>query len=253
MDVGLNVKPTEYDQWFPLLPGVRFCRVFSGPGRGLPNLSGGAIRRLPPGCLPHISHKDEVPIREVEAFWSALPAAPPCRRYRWTFRHEGEDYDRARYHAYWRELRKARDGHPRCAEIELVAIHTLYASRYKVDVEWRRWMLPGVADTDGWDCYPPTAFPSYEPPESLFGLPVAAAREFGMPLSIPEWGATLRGGDTGARRARWFAEGAAFLGAQGCTAVGLWCSYEKTNGRSYDYRPDGATLAVWQEIVAAHA
>lgn len=262
MQVGVNVKPEEYTKWFPRFSTApAFTRVFWSPGKGLGPVNGPAITGLPRGTLPWVSHKDEVPVSEVGAYWSKLLAAVnpgltstgEPRKLPWTFRHEGEDYDRIRFTAYWRDLRMMWNDHPQQDRIELVNIHTLYPSRWKSGVNWRQWMLPGIAHIDGWDCYPPQNFASYEPPASIFGLPIAAAKEFGMPFCIPEWGSGLRGGDPGDRRAAWFGEGLAYLAANGCRYVGLWCSTEELGGQFVDYRPtDAATLAAWNTALARY-
>lgn len=250
MEVGANISPDEYQDFFPRFKvPPAFTRVFFPNGKGLAPVKAPAIANLPAGTLPWCSHKDEVPVREVGAYWTKLLDAvkpAPGRVLRWTFRHEGEDYPRDKYMAYWRDLRLMWNDHPAQARIELVNIHTLYPSRWKIGVNWREWMLPGIAHVDGWDCYPPQNFPSYEPPESLFGLPLSASYEFGMPFAIGEWGTNLRAGDSGAKRAAYMTEGLTWLAARGCRAVGLWGSKEELGGQFVDYRPsDKHTLGAW--------
>lgn len=252
MVVGLNVAPEAYGEWFPKLPTPAFSRVFSPPGSGLPDPRGTKIAKLPAGTIPHASHKDAVAMKTVDAYWSAWPAG---RKLWWTYRHEAEpDVDNAAYLRYWTELRRLRDGHPRAADITLVNIHTLYASRWKATVDWRAWMLPDVADVEGWDCYPPTNFKTYEPPESMLGLPIQAAAEFGTRWSLPELGTTRRAFDsTGQARADWFTLALRLADAAGCEAVGLWCSKETVDGKLLDFRPtDPVTFTAWRVAMATY-
>jgi hypothetical protein len=258
LEVGVNVTPAEYSKWFPkFTTAPAFTRVFFPAGKGLYKPTVAPITGLPQGTLPWCSHKDEVPVKEVGKYWTALLAQvkpAPGRKLQWTFRHEGEDYDRTKFLNYWRDLRLMWEDHPQKDRIELVNIHTLYPSRWKaMTTDWRKWMLPGVTHIDGWDCYPPQAFDVYEPPGSIFGLAVAASREFGMPYCIPEWGVGLRGGDKGDRRAAYFNDGFNYLSATGCRYLGLWCSSETLGGKFVDYRPhDKPTLGVWNAAFAKH-
>lgn len=258
MHVGVNPRPDEYRVWFPKFSTPpAYCRVFFSPGEGLASIGGARVGGVPPGTLPWISHKDEVPVAQVGAYWTELIAArQPTREHplRWTFRHEGEDYPHDKWVAYWSDLRLMWEDHPQRDLIELVNIHTLYPSRWKsATTNWRRWMLPGVAHLDGWDCYPLLSFDDYEPAASLLGLPVAASREFGMPYCIPELGTHLRGGDKGPGRAAWFSECLQYLDRTGCRYVGFWCSRETLSGKLIDYRPtDTHTLAVWNQAFAAY-
>ena len=252
MLVGLNVAPDSYADWLPRLPTPAFTRVFFPPKAGLSSVKSAAIAKLPAATIPHISHKDAVAMKTVDAYWSAWPAG---RKLWWTYRHEAEpDVDNAGYVRYWTELRRLRDGHPRAADITLVNIHTLYASRWKTTVDWRAWMLPDVADVEGWDCYPPTNFKTYEPPESMLGLPIQAAAEFGTRWSLPELGTTRRAFDsTGQARADWFTLALRLADAAGCEAVGLWCSKETVDGKLLDFRPtDPVTFAAWRVAMATY-
>lgn len=248
--IGLNVTPREYGRWHPRLPGAAFCRVFSPRGSGLPKWSATAITSLPPGCIPHVSFKDRVAPADLSAWFTDLPTAVPEV---WvTHHHEPEpDVDPDAWRTYWRTLRRVRDDNPHAARIRLVNIHTLWPSRHKHGVNWRTWMLPGVADVDGWDCYRDTTFDAYEPVESALALPWQAANEFGTPWSIPELGATLCTWDgLGDGRAAWFRAAAAYARTYGCEAIGLWCSGNTTG--TLDYRPvDGPTLTTWRALLAA--
>ncbi len=245
--IGLNVTPKEYGTWYPKLPGARFGRVFVGPGKGLPSWTSQAVTGLPAGCIPHLSWKDPVSAAGVEALFAGVPASGA-----WiTYRHEAEpDVNNAEWRAYWRTLRSIRDAHPNGARIRLVNIHTLWPSRHKAGIDWRAWMLPDIADVDGWDCYRDTSFDCYEPVESALALPWQAAEEFGQPWSMPELGTTLcTWDDDGTGRADWYRDAVAYAGKRGCEAIGLWCSGNTTG--TLDYRPtDRATLTAWQGLLS---
>lgn len=254
IEVGVDVAPAEYGYWYPQFPQAKFGRVYSPEGSGLPNLKGPAVAKL--GRTPWISFKDPVAIADVIALWTAARAlVPKGTRIRCTFRHEGENYPIDVHRSYYRTLRAARDDHGFGDLITLTDIRTLYACRFKSGVDWREWMLPGVVDEVSWDCYAPTEWPTYEPVESLFGLPIASSREFDMPLSIAEFGAVRRNDPDGTRRGAWLGAGVDYLAANGCRAVGLWCSKETDkSGNVLDYRPTTpAELQQWKTIVSKYA
>lgn len=231
--LGLNVTPAEYDDWFGMLPRPDFVRVFAKAGAGLPSLTGRAMT-LPAGVIPHVSHKDQVPLDELYAWWTEWAQRNPVGELWWTYHHEPEpDIDRIKYHTYWRTLRVCRDSHHASGRITLVNIHTLYASRFKPEIDWRLWLLPGVADVEGWDVYAPTG--SLEPAESLLGIPIASAEEFGCRWSIPELGAKPVRSDPGdLARTGWYRRVVRRALDHGAEAIGLWCSG--------DYRPHSTVL-----------
>jgi hypothetical protein len=248
---GVDIAPHQYQTWWPKFAGAAYTRVFVPPGGGPPTWNRPAITRLP-GHVTRIgvSWKDPAPVAAVVAFVDALPDGVHLDL---TWRHEPEpDWPVAEFRTGWAQLAAALAGHPHRDRVQLVNIHTLWASRHKPSVDWRTWMLPGVADVEAWDCYRDTTIDAYEPPESLFGLPYLAAVEFGSRWGIPELGATrCRWDTTGAARARWYLDCAAFCTRFGADMLGLWCSSAQT-GPDLDYRPgDPATLSAWQAITTA--
>jgi hypothetical protein len=121
MHVGVNVKPGQYETWYPKFttPPAE-TRVFFPPGSGLYQLGAKTISSLPAGCHPWISHKDPVPVADIGAYWTKLidkvqPA--PGRVLKWTYCHEGEDSDHSAYVAYWRDLRRMWEDHPQQQQI----------------------------------------------------------------------------------------------------------------------------------------
>lgn len=251
ISVGLSPQPKEYTRWFnAITPGhAAFCRVFAPPGTGLPNLTGQAISYLPEGTFPWISHKDRVPIASLVAYWNDLrDLYKPItgRPINWTPQHERAPApDRAEYLAY---LRDVADAATDCPWIRVVQIQSNYAMRWRADTDWREWLTPGVAL--GFDCYPTDYGTGYEPPESTFGLLLAAAAEIGAPaFGVPELGAEVRKGDA-QRRASWLTECVTYLDSVEADFVGLWCSQEDRDGRHFDYRPtDAPTLTTFANLL----
>ncbi len=241
MDIGATFQPARYADFYPQLPTPpAFARVFSAPGRGLPNLDGAAVAELPAGTLPWISHKDPVDLDQVTAMWADLGRRYPGQRLRWTYFHEAAPLDepaRLEYLGYWARLRTAAEPFP---HIEPVMIQTNYAMRWRVDTNWRDWVVPGVSL--GFDCYPLADF-RYEPPESMFGLLAAAASQMrARTWGVPELGADRR---TGQNRARWLLDCARQLDRLGADFLGLW------GGGGGDYAPDDErTMSMFARITA---
>ncbi len=250
--IGLTCDPAEYTHWYPQLAGAAFARVFGAPGRGIPSWkTSAAMKLLPHDTIRHVSWKDPVPAAILREHLDAKPAGAP----EWlTWHHEPENdgLDLSLWHNYWTTIRHVVDNHREAPNITLVAIHGLWPSRHRPGVDWREWMLPGLADVDGWDCYRDTTYDAYEPPESLLALPWQAAAEFGMRWSVPELGATRCTWDhDGTGRADWFQTVLAYAADHGADAVGLWCASDQTG--KLDYRPtDPATVGVWRTMLASN-
>ena len=261
MDIGATFAPAKYGTFFPRLPmPPAFCRVFSKPGSGLPNLDGPAVAELPAGTVPWISHKDPVKLDDVTAMWAELARRYPGRLLRWTYHHEAapmDEPDRLAYLAYWAALRAMAAKHP---HIQPVMIQTNYAMRWRTDTDWRDWVVPGVAL--GIDCYPLTGF-RYEPPESMFGLLTIAARQFRAPAwGVPELGAEPRGGQN---TARWLLDCTRYLDRAGADFLGLWgagdyepteprtlAAFGKITGHDYRSRPNRTDPTVDSTEPAGH-
>lgn len=250
--IGVNVTPAQYGTWYGRFPQPAFARVFTPTGKGLYGWATAAMRNLPPGTIPHVSHKDRLDRGTLNHFWDGLPDTAELWH---TYHHEPQGAgqpDLDAYAAYWRELRRARDAHPNRQRITLVMVHTLYAVRHK-PIDWRPWVEATLdaADVQGWDCYRDTAFDAYEPAAANLGLPADAAREYGCRWSVPELGSTLCTWDRdGAGRAGWYRDCVRFAAAHDCEAVGFWSASDQSG--ALDYRPhDQATAAAWSELLAA--
>lgn len=250
--VGFHPTPAEYGTWLPKLPTPWFTRVFYSPGKGLPLWGGQAITGLPATTIRHISFKDRVPAPAIKAFLDSIPAA--VEQVWLTWFHEGDiDWagDVDGYTNYWKLLRAAVDDHPASHKVTLVNVHTQYASRYKRSaMDWRRFMLPGVAHVDGWDCYRPAVPDVYEAPEALLGLPLTARREFGVRTHITEFGTHPATWDAdGAGQAQWYRESLAMMDAAGVEAVGLWCN---ADGK-LEYRPTKQkVIDEWRRLIVQY-
>lgn len=252
--IGFHPTPAEYGVWFPRLPQPWFTRVFIPAGSGLKPWGGPAIAGLPAGTIPHISFKDRVPAATIRAFLDSIPATVPQVWLTW--HHEGDiDWaaDVAGYVNYWKLLRAAVDAHPARPKITLINVHTQYPSRVKRQaMDWRRFMLPDVADVDSWDCYRPDAVDAYEAPEVLLGLPLAAKREFGVRTHITEYGTHPVKGSwdaDGTWQALWYQESCALMRREGVEAVGFWCNVDG----ALEYRPTKAkVLEVWRSLISQY-
>jgi hypothetical protein len=250
--VGLHPTPAEYGTWLPRLPTPWFTRVFNPPGKGLPPWGGKAVMDLPEQTIRHVSFKDRVPPAGIRAFLDSIPVSVPAVWLTWF--HEGDidwAHDVAGYTNYWRMLRAACDDHPNRPKVTLVNVHTQYASRLKRSAfNWRAFMLPDVADVDGWDCYRPQTPDVYEAPEALLGLPLTARREFSVRVHITEFGTHPASWDTdGAAQAQWYRESLAVMAAAGVEAVGLWCNIDG----KLEYRPKKpAVLEEWRRLMVQY-
>lgn len=247
--IGFHATPAEYSTWLPKLPVPWFSRVFHPGGKGLPPWGGLATMGLPPTTIRHISFKDRVSPAGINTFLDSIPA--DVVEVWLTWYHEGDinwagDVDG--YVNYWRLLSHTVRAHRNAAKVTLVNVHTQYASRYKRQaMDWRRFMLPELADVDSWDCYRPRNPDVYEAPETLLGLALAAQREFDVRTHITEYGSHPASWDTdGAGQAQWYRESCAVMAAAGVEAVGFWCNVDG----QFDYRPiKPAVLAEWTSLM----
>ncbi|MEU7907877.1 hypothetical protein [Actinoplanes sp. NPDC049118] len=247
--IGFHPTPADYKLWLSKLPTPWFTRVFHSGGKGLPAYTGNvAISGLPAGTIRHISYKDRVAPAAITAFLDSIPAGT---RVWLTWYHEGDiDWagDVDGYVGYWKLLRETVDAHPARPYVTLINVHTLYASRYKRrEMDWRRFMVPDLADVDSWDCYRPASVDAYEAPETLLGLPIAARREFGVRTHITEFGTHPTRWDTdGTWQAAWYREACAYLDGAGVEAVGFWCNADG----QFDYRPTKPrVLEEWRSLM----
>lgn len=258
MQVGLTCSAADFGTHGEAFPKAACCRVFAGPGEGLPAW-GSPELRLPAGWRPWISFKDW-PAEQV--LWRWLDGV--TRPVTVTWQHE-RDNDRgavnqtakarAEHFARWRDLYAVIKSHPKRPLVQAMPIQTLQwtAARssltaVKGDSNWRHWWA-GVGDGVAWDCYVDSWAATYPDPEKWLRIPFEAAEGAGRPLWLPELGSVLLGGDTGAGRASWIRDVLTVLRLRGCAGVAWWCAYG-TPGAKGEVRDfhlhDKASADVWR-------
>lgn len=254
MIVGVNCQPTDYPQHFDQLPKARICRVFAGPGQGLPDWSGSVLPTLPGHVIAHVSFKDwRDDCRDLVAWMDAMPAPArqlgglPVRPVWLTYHHEPEgDMTPGEYRRRWQIMAAALDGHPKRAWVALVPIQTLQwtVNPLKGGGDPFTWWA-GVGDYAAMDCYVDSWAATY-PAARAFLAPLARlARGVGRQPVVPELGSVRLAGDAdGTRRARWITEVAAALRAIGCAQMSWWCA-PGSNGHDF-HLSDAASMAAWR-------
>ncbi len=267
--VGVNATPSELAATLQTFPGMRFCRVFGAPGRGIPAWTAPAMTELrKAGALAWPSFKDwlgDEAAKTMIGTW--LDSIPSSVNETWlTYHHEPEgDLNSYEYRRRWIQLGRWVRAHRNAAKVRLVPIHTLYPSRHKSDdtysTDWTKWVgvwqqwMPlnrdgsYVGDYMGWDCYLESDAKPYEPPSLLFRAPLAAAKQAGTRLVIPELGALRINGDAGigTGRAAWINACTEYLDVEGVHAVAWW---HNTGTNGADYRlSDKPSAEAWRAAI----
>lgn len=235
MRVGLTCSPDNYRSHAATFPDAAFCRVFAGPGAGLPTLG-----RAP--WPEWVSFKDW-PAEQTLIAWLDRIVRPTII----TLEHEHDNGKtaaqqtaafRAAHFARWRDLMAIIDAHPNRPLITAMPIQTLQwtvaASNpargiFKGDGNWRTWWA-GVGDGAAMDCYVDSWAGHYPDPAKWLRLPVEFAHGAGRRLWIPELGSALLGDDTGPGRAAWITDVVAVLREAGCAGVAWWCALGTPGG-----------------------
>jgi hypothetical protein len=241
--IGISPAPKERVRWHKALPSAAWSRVFYGKGNGLPDLTDTTPAWLiEQNKIVHASAKDAGTAAQLRAEFDTIPDGVHYKR---TFWHErqGDNVEPGPLLAQDKLIRQVRDDHPRRDQIELVGVHTLYASEFKRD-DWRRYVSTDV-DTLSFDTYWGEDI-GYRAPESLLGLPIAALGEFGFTRwEISEIGASQRK----AGRAAWYGDVIDYAASYGCQAVGIWLTRKVVDGVVLDYRPqDDAEIAEFRKL-----
>lgn len=268
MRIGINASPDELTTTLNTFPGTATCRVFGGPGKGIPSWGGTAITQLAAhGVIPWVSFKDWTSDTAATAAVNGwLTKIPGDIGEVWlTYHHEPEgDLNPGEYRRRWATLARTVRAHKSSNRVKLVPIHTLYPSRHKIwdryRTDWTQWTgiwqqwAPTTAsgayvgDYMGWDCYQEITAAGYEDPGVFFRHPIGAAHTVGVPLVIPELGAVRTADDpTGLGRAGWINDCLRHLAGYDVQAVNWWQS-TGTNGR--DYRLDDAGTVAWSNAIA---
>lgn len=240
LQVGLTCQRDDMRGHFAQFPAASFCRVFSGPGSGLP-----AWPNLPDTVTPWLSWKDSVPVAEVAAWISTFP-----RPAKLTWQHECDakatkgGLSLASYRAGWRALSDGLADHPRRGDVELVPIQTLQATVSKLKSDWRTWWA-GVGDAVGIDCYADSWGDKYPDPAEFLRVPLELAEGTGRRLYLPELGAVKMPSDlTGTGRASWIDDIAAILRERDAAGVAWWCA-PGANARNF-HLSDTSSAAAWR-------
>ena len=269
--IGVTANNKELPAALAAFPGSASCRVFGGPGKGIPSWTSAPMSTLrKAGVLAWPSFKDWATdpetVTKINTWLDTLPDDVPET---WlTYHHEPEgDFASKEYRRRWVILAKTVRAHRNASRVKLVPIHLWWPSRYKMwdryHTDWTQWIgiwqqwAPTRSDGSylgdymGWDCYLPVNSTVYEPPEVFFRTPIGAAHTMGVPLVIPELGAINGPGDAaGTRRAQWIADCIAYLRQQNVLAVNWW---QATGTAGHDYRLDPAGSRVWKDATAQSA
>ena len=257
--IGLSAPASVYKTWHDdRLPGADFGRVFAGPGDGLPTWSSLAMKGLTArGINVWASAKDRA---SAMAYIHLFDGIPDGIELTFTHHHEpiADSIDQRAYLAEYKVIREIADEHPNRDRIHIFPILEAHAMRFK-NLDWRAFTaVAGTGERYGdglaFDSYWREDL-DYEAPESLIGMPVLAAQEFGYDRwRIAELGATT----TRKGRPAWFGEVVEAAAAHGCEAIGLWCSRKtiKVKGKpvELEYRPvDEATLVAYRDLLHLNA
>ena len=101
-----------------------------------------------------------------------------------------------------------------------------------------------------WDCYNAKyRSNTYGLPTTIMGAAIAISKQLGIEWGIAELGSVKVSGDaTGAGRAKWINDCAAYLKTQGASFV----AYFDIDGKKTDYRLlDQPSIAAWNALVTA--
>lgn len=259
MQVGLTCAAEDYATHAKTFPGAAFCRVFAGPGQGLPKLG-----RSP--WPEWASFKDAVAPATLDT-WLRGVTRPTIV----TFRHERDNDKsaaaqskaaRADHFARTRAYHDVIADHPNRALISHVPIQTVQwtlatsaPDLIKGDGDWRTWWA-GVGDGFGLDAYVDSWAKGYPDPGRWLAPFFDWAAGTGRRLWLPELGSVLLGGDTGAGRAAWIRDVVAVLRERGAAGAAWWCALGKPGkgGEVRDFHlADEPSAKAWRDAIEGAA
>ncbi len=252
---GLTCAAEDYKTHAATFPRAAFCRVFAGPGQGLPKLG-----RAP--WPEWVSFKDPVPEATFDT-WLYTATKPTII----TFRHERDNDKaaaaqtkaaRADHFARTRDYHDVIAGHVNRPLITHIPVQTLQWTMAKStpglakgDGDWRTWWA-GVGDGFGLDSYVDSWAKGYPDPGKWLGPQFEMAEGVGRRLWLAELGSVLLGGDTGPGRAAWIRDVTAMLRERGAAAAGWWCAIGKpgAKGEVRDFHlSDEPSATAWREVI----
>jgi hypothetical protein len=215
--LGATGQPNDTASTFSTFPGIRYFRDFGqSSGSTLTPHGTGKLALAPANSVPHVSWKGP-----VEALGPWLNGA--ARPYYLTWHHEPMgDMAPAVYRAEAGKITQILASHPKR---HLILGHGPIVTRYWLDqadgdpVDW--WYLG--ATFYGTDCYNGSST-MYRTSQQMLGPGIAAARRFGVPWMVPEWGIERIGSDaSGSGRAQAMRDQIAYARQQpDCLGVAWW-------------------------------
>lgn len=257
MLVGLNVQSQDYPSHFTTFPNAAVCRVFAGPGSGLPAWAGDKISVLPPSIIPHVSFKDwSDDCANVLKWLDQMPAHPVPAEVWLTYHHEPESdtsvFTPSEYRRRWKLLDAAVRSHRNGGRIRLVPIQTLQwtvnTAAGKGGGDPFLWWAGINAPYVGMDLYVDSWASAYPDPAKFIAPLVTLAAGVGRPLVVPELGVIrLKGDDAGTKRAAWIRAVSVALRESGCAAVSWWCA-PGTGDRDF-HLSDKPSMQAWRDVM----
>lgn len=222
--LGMTAQPGDTALTFSTFADIAYFRDFGKDTADPDSLTEltphgtGKLAQAPAACVAHVSWKDD-----VEALGPWLSAAPGDRSYYVTWHHEPMgDMTPAAYRSSAGKIPQILAGHPKA---HLVLGHGPVVTRYWLEQPGNSaadWAYPGMTFFGG-DCYNgSTSF--YRTPAQMFGSTATAARSFGVPWLVPEYGIERITTDgSGAGRAQTMRDHIAWARTQpDCLAIGWW-------------------------------
>lgn len=223
-DTSLAQLDTAYLGW-PAFTGP--SKLFWSGGDGPPTWTG-KTGHVPTSGIPHLAYIDPLTSAQIRDLLDAWPGA---WREVWLTPHQEGDRTMApdAFKAAFGPLVAALAGHPLrlAGKVRIVVNLTEYWQRTKGGPGYAAYIPPGLdsaLDYLGVDIYPGTQT-NYTPPATVLAGPIAAARDAGLQLVIPEFGVVVPAYPTAAQlqaRAAWYRDLLDQAEAAGVVAAGLW-------------------------------
>jgi len=229
---GATTTIAEIDQHigpgglFPHVPGA--VKMFWATGQGLPTWTG-KTAHIPATAIPHLCFMDDPTQLQWNAQLNSIPGTWPKVRFT-----TQQEKDRTQtppvFLGHWRPIIVWSADHPNRDRFQLVVNLTEFFQRVKNNNNYAEYIPPGldpVRDRLGIDCYP-GGQTNWTPVETVLGGPIAAAKQAGLRLVIPEMGLVVPTNPTKAQlqaRADWYARFFDVCEASGIVDdVSVWCT-----------------------------
>jgi hypothetical protein len=250
VDVAQNT-PQQLASELAMYPGLKGpTKLFWVPGAGLPTVTG-KTAVVPTTAIPHLCFKDF----PTQAQWLALlDTMPGAWREVWlTWQQEGDrTLTPEVFTSGWGKLIAWAAGHPKRDRFRLVGDLTWYWEHFK-DADHYEYFIAAGLDLLGVDCYPGGQSGWMSPADLLAG-PVAAARNAGLPLVIPEIGVIVSATASPAvlqARADWYSSLFVEADRQGVHALAIWSAPPTAQTGTFRLAPGDPAYKVVAGRVAA--